>query len=443
MQNSSQPNFTLTLPADSPFPDSLQNLYTDVKLHPDDSYAYFRLASALHLTCYSELATQVLIKAISLNNQDADMFNLLGESLFEQCRLDEAIKAYKRAISINPKHGMALANLARIYDLQLKIDESMRLSNQAIEFDASFGYGYVCLSSAYESNGDVSEAKLVLSKAASALPDYKSLFKRLISQSDVSTQLLLIEGLSSDLLFLFYKLGVILRISSVMSDYVEICNLAIKMNPRNSHAHLSLGYFYYSQRQYQKAIENYSNAMKINPNDCCTLYNIGTSLLRQDQLKEAAQVYRDTVSTYRRQLQLSVISVLQDPSSEDKKSSTSTEKAAEHAYPTYIINSYHNLGIIQKRQNQDKDTIESFKMVTKLKSNEALAFKNIGQIYQKKLNLNEGLKYLRKANLIKKMYREFESLTVEMLKRIGSELNNRNISQILLESTGINLPGVN
>ena len=67
-----------------------------------------------------DVAIEVLRRAISLNDREAEFHTLLGVALKEQGMLEEAVVSYRRALDLKPDHAEAHNNLANV--LRLKGD---------------------------------------------------------------------------------------------------------------------------------------------------------------------------------------------------------------------------------------------------------------------------------------------------------------------------------
>ncbi len=73
-------------------------------------------------------------------------------------------------------------------------------------------------------------------------------------------------------------------------DAIEEYNNALALNPNNAAAHMQLGFLYYNAKQmYEKGFEHYVKAVQLDPNDPRTHYNIGMAFLHQRRLDLAIQ----------------------------------------------------------------------------------------------------------------------------------------------------------
>jgi len=74
-------------------------------------------------------------------------------------------------------------------------------------------------------------------------------------------------------------------------DAVKAYERVISLNPAFAEAYLKLGSLYYELRIYDKALETYSRAQKLKPNDARLLNNIGSVLLAKGDPAEALSFF--------------------------------------------------------------------------------------------------------------------------------------------------------
>lgn len=81
----------------------------------------------------------------------------------------------------------------------------------------------------------------------------------------------------------FFKAG---DTDNAISEY----NQALKLNPNNTEAHLKLGFLLYNaKRMYEEGMTHYKEALKINPNDPRIHHDLGMALLHQRQFDKAIE----------------------------------------------------------------------------------------------------------------------------------------------------------
>jgi Flp pilus assembly protein TadD len=73
-----------------------------------------------------------------------------------------------------------------------------------------------------------------------------------------------------------------------MAEYRE----ALRVNPRNDHAHNNLGNALRKSGDLEAALVQYRDAVRINPNNDLAHMNLGASLVQKGHLKLALEQYR-------------------------------------------------------------------------------------------------------------------------------------------------------
>jgi tetratricopeptide (TPR) repeat protein/SAM-dependent methyltransferase len=102
-----------------------ETLYRQVLAAAPDHLDALNLFGVLALqTGRSELAVELIGKAIALNDKVPDFHNNIGEAFRRLGRLDEAIAHFTKAVDLEPGFGEALHNLANMLNGQGRLDEA-------------------------------------------------------------------------------------------------------------------------------------------------------------------------------------------------------------------------------------------------------------------------------------------------------------------------------
>ncbi len=113
-----------------------------------------------------EKAKKLLIRSLSLNNENTEGYNLLGRVYFKQKQYPEAVIAYKKAIGLDPGMAKALFNMGLLYTKKKEYVKAEKFYTKAIELTPPFLDEALCnLAYVQEQLGKLSASKLNLEKA--------------------------------------------------------------------------------------------------------------------------------------------------------------------------------------------------------------------------------------------------------------------------------------
>ena len=82
------------------------------------------------------LARLLALRAIELDDKNADLLNLLGVASMQSNQAQDAADAFKRALRVNGKHGPAQANLGALWLVYGDADRGRDLINKAGSVDS-------------------------------------------------------------------------------------------------------------------------------------------------------------------------------------------------------------------------------------------------------------------------------------------------------------------
>jgi protein O-GlcNAc transferase len=120
----------------------------------------------------SEVAVDLLRRAIEANPESAVAANDLGSVLAQLGRTTEAIPAFRRAIELAPAYPEAHNNLANICQMTGSLDEAVASYQTALRLHPEYAEAYRNLASALRRLGRMEEAAAALAKAVSINPSY-------------------------------------------------------------------------------------------------------------------------------------------------------------------------------------------------------------------------------------------------------------------------------
>ena len=130
----------------------------------------------------SEVAVDLLRRAIEANPESAAAANDLGSVLAQLGRTTEAIPAFRRAIELAPAYPEAHNNLGNIFQMTGNLQEAVANYLKALRIRPEYAEAYRNLASALRRLGRLEEAAAVLAKAVSIDPGYIEAVTLLVHQ---------------------------------------------------------------------------------------------------------------------------------------------------------------------------------------------------------------------------------------------------------------------
>ena len=165
--------------------------------------------------------------------------------------------------------------------------------------------------------------------------------------------------------FIYNLLGVLYAQIECFEDSIENYSKAIKLNPNYLEAITNLGIVYDTMSDFTKAETYFNKALSLNPTNISVLYNLANCLFNKAiTLKEAGQI-EEAEENYKR---------------------------AIHLYPKHI-GSYQNLSLIYRDRGQIKEALNIAKEVLKFETNHAEINRSIGLMSLRLGRFKEGWRY--------------------------------------------------
>lgn len=186
-----------------------------------------------------------------------------GESLASLQKYDAPIEQ----VTTSSLEALKAYSLGRELHLKGKEPEAIPLLKRAIELDPNFARAYDALSYSY-GNLDQRELAREASKKAFELRDRSSEYEKLKAESNYYT-----------------------RVTGDTEKATETLELLTRTYPRDYMAHHMLGSRYIASGQYERAIEEARESIRLNPNIVFAYGNLASAFIRLNRFDEAKQVY--------------------------------------------------------------------------------------------------------------------------------------------------------
>ncbi len=197
----------------------------------------------------------------------------------------------------------------------------------------------------------------------------------------------------------------------------EVDNQIINF-PNSSILFNILGAVLADQGQFDKAIESYKKAIKINSNYAQAYNNLGIVLHKLNKINEAIDNYKKAIS-----LKIDFAEALNNLGNgmrEINKQKNALEyfKQAIQINPDYA-EAYNNLGATYNEIGNQNEALNNFKNAIKVKPDYAEAYNNLGMVFNDQLKFEESLLNYNKAIKAKPYYEKSYNNLANLLSNLG------------------------
>ena len=237
-----------------------------IKKNPGDADARLLLGSVLTEDGKLSEAIPHLQEAVRLRPASAEARNALGDALRAAAQTKAAREEFEEAVKADPKYAPARVSLGLILLEAGEFPAAAQHLERAIDLfedneDAAFPH--YLRAKIYTEAGDVEKAAVELQKAIALRPDFAEAWS---------------------------DLGEARKALRDESGALDAHERAVRADPENAVAQYRLGSEYLQQDKTRQAVEHLEAALRLNPDDQSTLYNLQLALRREGQLERAASV---------------------------------------------------------------------------------------------------------------------------------------------------------
>jgi len=287
----------------------------------------------------NEKAIKEFQKAIKLDPDNEDALFNLACTYSDVGDFQKGYETFKKLINKNPKHVNAFNNLALMFARQGKFNDALFIYEKGIEQNPDIALLYNNRGNIYFEMGNYVEALKNFKKASDLDPIYSERLYHL--------------GISS-----YLK-----EESSGIDDAIKELEQSAKKNMHKAKDMHDLGVAYMERKMYDKAIEAFNNALKIDPNYMSAYINLGYVFQYKEDYIKAIQSFEKAIILNPKSAKLyNTIGLLYDKMGNPDKAVVAYKKAVS-LDPTYT-NSHYMLGqLYQNRGNVDKAIAEFTKQI--------------------------------------------------------------------------------
>ncbi len=229
-------------------------------IDPNQIDALHLLGVVAHQAGRSDLALDLIGKAIALNGRNPAFHNNIGLAFDALARTDDAVSHYRRAITLNPDYVDAHNNLGAALLAQGKSIEAAASYSQALALRPDFAEAHNNLGNALREQGKLDEAVASYSRALALKPGFAEVHN---------------------------NLGNALKQQGKLDEAVARYEQALALRPNYVEVHYNLGNAFKEQGRLDEAEARYSRALALKPDYAEAHNNLGSVLQERGRTEEA------------------------------------------------------------------------------------------------------------------------------------------------------------
>ena len=236
-----------------------------LQVEPDRADALHLLGVIAHQEEKSNIAVELITKAIAINPAVPAYYSNLGAVLQAQGKWDEATDSLRKSLSLQPDHAVAHFDLGAALQAQGKLDAATESFHRALALQPDYVEAHASLGNALKDQG----------KLEVAIEHYRQALALKPSYADVQ-----------------FNLGAALQAQNKLDEAVACYREALLLKPDIAETHYNLGIALQAQDKPTEAISSYRAALALKPDYAEAHCNMGIALQALDKPAEAISSYR-------------------------------------------------------------------------------------------------------------------------------------------------------
>jgi tetratricopeptide (TPR) repeat protein len=277
----------------------LQKLTAQIAAEPSNVSLLHERARLLISMKNYEPAVADMQKVLAMDTTKAGYYLTMADISFAANRSYDAKGHLEHALRIDPENTEAMMRLAELNLIVRQYAASVNLLNKILEKDKSNTTAWLMRGINFKENGDTVRAINDFRSAVEADPSYYEAYMQLgilyqLKNDPISegyfTNAIKLRPNSEEALYgrgLWYQEHD--KLDKAIQDYTSI----VQINPKNKNAHFNLGYIHHIYLKiYPEAAKHYSNAILADPKYAEAYYNRGLCLEAVGNTSDAANDFR-------------------------------------------------------------------------------------------------------------------------------------------------------
>ncbi|MEZ4742175.1 MAG: tetratricopeptide repeat protein [Bdellovibrionota bacterium] len=321
-----------------------------------------------------DLAKQHYQKVLQSNTTSPEVHFYLAEIASIQGDKTSAIPLYRKALKLKPDFALAHNALGIILLKEEKYDKALIHFLKSVEVNQSDAESLHNLGKTYVHLGKHTEAIEILRKSLK-VKNQRSNSKR------SETQALLGQSLSAT--------------GQMEMGQIHL-ETALKLDPDHAVANKILADLYYTQENYDGALEHYKKAIKTYKNNEKILYNLGIIMSKRQNYKKAQGYFEEAITINPESVDTLTNLAIADFHLKDFQSATEHFEKALKINPD-VADAYYYLGDIARWKGKKEESLALYYRTLKISKNHSQAHYRLGNYFMRNDKVRQAIRHYRSA----------------------------------------------
>jgi tetratricopeptide (TPR) repeat protein len=368
---------------------ALEQFNIALQAEPQNIAFLVQFAQAAHAVGRKEVALENIVKALARDSTNTEILQWAG-ILYRECGFDDTAKQILlKAITLDKDCASCCKYLADIYRTNADYDLAVKFYRQALAVGsfsegASMGLGVSLFLS-----GDLDRARMMFEKIFSENPKGDESLYRLCSvyirmdMLDNAKEIFTRSRGGRKSAWILLTEGEIAEAEDKPDDALASYTAATSLMPENPLAHAGAGRINLVKKQFDKAAENFGNALGRDAHNVDFLLGMGKAYEGMGQSQAAFDLYTEVAKKSPRNPEVFyVMGRALSKQKEHDKAVTTLLHGLDLSPKNAAL--YYGLGYEYRALSKFKEAVEAFKKSVSNKNDEKRyidAYKNIGNIY--------------------------------------------------------------